>query len=385
MSTHRNVRLLALHNFLSDLRPYFAIAVVYFSHITGSYAQAMLVFSMVMFSAAALELPTGIFSDMIGRKGSIIVGSAACVAALLLYTFGYSLEVLLVGAFFEGMSRSFFSGNNDALLYDSLRDEGKEDTYAQVLGKTSSMFQLALAMGALIAGLLGTMPLRLIVFISIIPQILAFFVGFFFREPHHYARESTNIYSHMREALVQFQDNSRLRFLTFGSAIKFGIGEAKFYFEPAFIALLWPPWGLGISRMLQHGFGWLSYWFSGWFVRRHSATLCLFASAGIVSILGFIAYGFPSVFSPLLLALMSLFFGLFMVSQGTLLQKEFTDSQRATMGSIGSLFGSLLFAISSVLLGFLADVLGPAKALLIAEIVLALFLYPVYWRLFKHK
>ncbi|MEE9332722.1 MAG: hypothetical protein V3U65_01385 [Granulosicoccaceae bacterium] len=49
-----------------------------------------------------------------------------------------------------------------------------------------------------------------------------------------------------------------------------------------------------------------------------------------------------------------------------LMQREFSDKQRSTMGSMVSLAGSLCFAIISVLLGFIADVSTPIHAMLFA-------------------
>jgi hypothetical protein len=52
------------------------------------------------------------------------------------------------------------------------------------------------------------------------------------------------------------------------------------------------------------------------------------------------------------------------MSKSSLMQKEFTDEQRATMGSLNSLAGSLFFSLISVMLGLVADQVGPTKALL---------------------
>ena len=385
MKTHRNVRLLALHNFFLDFRPYSAIAIVYFASITGSFALGMAVFTVVMVSSAVLEVPTGIFSDTIGRCRSIILGSAASTTSLVLYALGGSFWLLALGACFEGMSRAFFSGNNDALLHDTLVQEGKADDYAEILGKTSSMFQLALAIGALIGGLVGEWwSLRLVIWISVIPQIACLITSFFFIEPKVHTEETTNVFAHLKEAILQFKKNVKLRVLSAGSIFQYGIGESMFQFEPAFIAALWPTWGVGIARMLSHFFGWLSFWFAGAVIKRHSATLTLFVALAISNIIGLIAFGFPTTLSPLLVASMSLVYGFIMVSQNTLLQKEITENQRATMGSLNSLFGSLFFGMCAIGIGLIGDKWGAATALLIGEISLLLLL-PLYWLLFVKR
>jgi hypothetical protein len=61
----------------------------------------------------------------------------------------------------------------------------------------------------------------------------------------------------------------------------------------------------------------------------------------------------------------SLFFGVNMVAKGGLMQREFSDEQRATMGSLESFFGSLSFAVFAFLLGALAERIGATSALII--------------------
>lgn len=115
-SLPRNVRLLAWFNFFTDFRPYAPIAILYFAQVSGSYALGMSVFSAVMLAQSLFEVPTGVFSDLIGRKKTIVCGALAGVLSLVCYATGGTYIVLLAGAAFEGLARAFYSGNNDALL-----------------------------------------------------------------------------------------------------------------------------------------------------------------------------------------------------------------------------------------------------------------------------
>ena len=66
------------------------------------------------------------------------------------------------------------------------------------------------------------------------------------------------------------------------------------------------------------------------------------------------------------------------------MQKEFNNEQRATLGSINSFMGNLAFGVFAVILGILADKLGPSKALLIAY-VFSLPTLLINWILFKNN
>ena len=89
-----------------------------------------------------------------------------------------------------------------------------------------------------------------------------------------------------------------------------------------------------------------------------------------------------TVVSPVILSSTSLFYGVSEVAKSKLMQKEFTDEQRATLGSINSFMGNLAFGVFAVILGIFADRFGPTKALLFAY-VLSLPTLLIYWTLFK--
>jgi len=171
MSIHKNIKLLSWLNFCCDFRIYSAIAVLYFAQVTGSFTLALGVFSVGKIASSVFELPTGVLSDFVGRKMTVVFGQASSILAITCYAIGGSFTVLAIGAILEGLAFAFFSGNNSALLYDSLKEGGKEDRYSEYEGKTSSMFQIALGISALIGSItLGFESFRFLFWLSVIPQ-----------------------------------------------------------------------------------------------------------------------------------------------------------------------------------------------------------------------
>jgi len=145
VSLSRNIKLFEWHEFFVNFVLWAPLAIIYFSKVTGSYALGLSVFSVVQLSAAIFELPTGILSDFVGRRKTMILGAIAYVFAFVLYAVGQFYWVLILGAILEGLARSFYSGNNEALLYDSLKEENRTDELPTVLGKIGSMSQWGLA------------------------------------------------------------------------------------------------------------------------------------------------------------------------------------------------------------------------------------------------
>lgn len=117
MSTQKNIKLLSWLNFCCDFRIYSAIAVLYFAQVTGSFALALGVFSVGKIASALFELPTGVLSDLVGRRMTVVLGQASATLGIICYAIGGSFAVLAIGAILEGLAFALFSGNNSALLF----------------------------------------------------------------------------------------------------------------------------------------------------------------------------------------------------------------------------------------------------------------------------
>ena len=68
-------------------------------------------------------------------------------------------------------------------------------------------------------------------------------------------------------------------------------------------------------------------------------------------------------------------YGAYEVSKNVLMQREYTEEQRATMSSMTSFFGSLFYGAFALLMGLIADQYGPAKSLIMAQICMLYVLY----------
>ena len=385
----RNIRLLSGFNFCSDFRVYAPVMVIYFQQVTHSYALAVLLFSIAKIASSLFEVPTGALSDLVSRKFALLLGQTASLASIALYALGRDFTVLAAGAALEGLAFALFSGNNEALLYDTLKDEAAQGEYAHWQGRLSSMFQSALAVSACVAAAAlfffpSQVSLRSLFVLSLVPQILGFVFAALVVEPRRSDAIPANIFAHLSEALACFARDARLRQLSIAAMLGFAIGESKHMFHPAFFALFWPSWALGVAGVLVHALGAVGFRLGGALVRRFSELKVLVGASGGSIAAGVAAVAIPTVASPAIVALSSIAFGPAMVAQGTLMQKSFSDAQRATMASLISLGGNILFAIAVFAIGWLADRIGARYALLSAEIA-TIPVTLLYWRLFATR
>ena len=382
MSVHKNVRLLAWFNFFTDFKLYAGILIIYFTKITGSLALGMSIFSISSISHAIFEVPTGIFSDRIGRKNTITLGALCSVLYAVVFAIGTSYWILFLGAIFFGLSEAFYSGNNDALLHDSLKETGNKHEYAAYLGKLSSLFQAALAISALIGSIIASYSFSLVIWLSAFSQFICLIISFFITEPKVKIQKTTNIYSHIKDAVKLFIQNKKIRFMSIGSMISFAIGEASFQFQSVFYKTIWPLWAIGGAKTLSYVGAASSFYLSGKIIKKFNEVKILIIGNLYSRIINTISVLLPSVISPILMSSTSLFYGVTKVSTSSYLQKQFTPNQRATMESLRSLGESVLFAILAFLLGLIGDNIGPAKTLFVAQIIALIGTY-IYWQTLK--
>ncbi|MBK8138802.1 MAG: MFS transporter [Chloroflexi bacterium] len=364
----RNIRLLMLFNFFEDFLPYSVFAILIFAEIGGSFTAGAAAFSVTMLTKVIFEVPTGIVSDLVGRKGTMVLGAAFSAAGMVCYVFAQDAGLLFIGSALGGISTAFYSGNNEAFLYDTLTEAGREDEYRDVSGRTSSMFQAAGAVSAVTGGLMAaTLGYRAVLIATVFPQIACVFVALLMTNPRRHVTDQKP-FAHLRESAALIWHNPRLLALTVGNVTRFAFGEVGFQMRSAFVERLWPLWAIGLMRAASNVLAAFSFYFAGRIIRRFGERRILIGGIVFTNAIDVVWITFAGVLSPLVMGLNSVFFGAITVSSGSLIQREFSAQHRATMGSVGSLAGSFLFAVVSVGFGAITDRISADAALMFAVI-----------------
>ncbi len=353
----RNIRLLYLHNFLTDFWPQWPFFIIYLNDITGSYTAAMSVMAVETLSSAFWDIPTGIFSDRLGRRSTMAIGSPCSALGIACYAFAKGLPMLYLGALLFGLGQCLFSGNTSALLYESLQMIGRENEFHHYRGKTGSMYQLALCSSGFLAMVLEPLGLRTIFMVAILPQVLGCAVSLFFQEPPRHTRTAHG-WQVLVQACIKTWKNPHLMKLVIARAISYGGGESKFKFQTAYLNTLWPTWAMGLYRGLNHGLSFFAFRLSGkWIERFGSGRIFVFRDAYwfVSQIIGI---SLNDIATPLFYISGAIFFGPGEVASDHLMQQEFSNDERATMGSIASFASSIAFAFFALALGFVSDQWG---------------------------
>lgn len=101
------------------------------------------------------EIPTGMLSDLLGRKSALAFGSLFMGLGVLLQYFAQSNFFFMLFAFVvHGTAFAFVSGAVTALLFDELKSKGQESRYASFYSIYNFLQGLGLAMAMALGGTL---------------------------------------------------------------------------------------------------------------------------------------------------------------------------------------------------------------------------------------
>ena len=95
------------------------------------------------------EVPSGMAADLLGRRKTLLSGGVLTVTCNLLMAFAPNLFTICLAMGLNALAMTMFSGTFTALVYDSLKTEGREDEYIQVSANSSQIAMLANAVGSL--------------------------------------------------------------------------------------------------------------------------------------------------------------------------------------------------------------------------------------------
>lgn len=375
-----NIKLMYIINLLSELKLYGAIILLFYIQLTNSLAIGMSIFSISTIVSSICELPTGIISDKIGRKKTVILGSLCGILNILLLTISKSYLLLIISAIFNGIEIALFSGNNQALIYDNLKLMSLEEKFGIYIGKFNSMIYLAGAISALIGGFIWHLTsIRIVLIISIIPRIVQLFLSFKIQE----IEKNKNIEKPLEQikmVLKLVYNNKLLQKQIIADGINDGVGEACFQFRTAFYELVWPKWALGLPNLLSNIGAFFSNWFGGIIGKRIGKKRVYIFSSIYSIISNTLGVLMKNSFSPIIMISNSFFST--EVIQMDIEHELYDNNYRATMSSIKSLVKNIIFAIIAILLGALADAIGIIKAFVIFQLLKIISIL-IYINLFK--
>lgn len=130
-----------------------------------------------------LEIPTGYFADLAGRRTSILAGSVLGFCGYLVYSLSSGFWEFALAETVLGVGMSLVSGADSALLYDSMVSARIQEQYTRYEGRIVSIGNFAEAAAGIAGGLLAAISLRTPYFFQAGVAFLAVPAALMLKEP----------------------------------------------------------------------------------------------------------------------------------------------------------------------------------------------------------
>lgn len=315
---------------------------------------------------AIMEVPSGYFSDLFGRKLTLILAG-------LFHGTGYTILHFADSTFdlflFEGIVAigvSFFSGTNVSLIYDSYNKlEHKEKSSSQVMGSLQLALRLSETIAALVASAIVIKGLHRITLIQAIIGWLPMLFAMTLSDIPIERMSKKEHYKNFKEILhFIFKENKLIR-LTFINYVAWGLSTffAVWIFQKY--------WFDNKISLIHFGYIWAVYNITVGIVGKYAHRIenylsprQLILTICILPIIGYFSLALLSGWVAIILGLcFQLSRGLTQVILKDALNSRIPAKSRATVNSLGSLFFRLIFFIFGPFIGWIIDHKGVSFAL----------------------
>jgi MFS family permease len=371
LSLRSNITKLYLIKIAKWFMLYMPIVVPFYKANGLGMKDVMLLQGVYSVTIVILEIPSGYFADVLGRKSTLIIGAFMGFLGFLTYSLSFGFWGFLIAETVLGIGQSFVSGSDSALLYDSLLDMKREGDYIKFEGRITSIGNLAEAIAGTLGGLLAAVSVRY-------PYIAQTFIAFIavpsallLTEPSRHKRllkmRFNDIFRVVRYSLIENKPLKRNIF--FSSVIGTATLTMAWFVQPFFehvhlslhwYGLLWTALNLTVGIV-----AFIAYRIESRIGPVNSVVIiALLVPAGYITL-----YFFNSIYA------LSILF-LFYIVRGfaTPVLKDYinrmTGSEiRATVLSVRNFIIRLIFAAVGPFLGWYMDVYSLPQAMLLAGII----------------
>ena len=179
-----NIRLYPWFRAASDGHAWITVFFLYMSQ-SLPLDQVIELSAVYYLSVFVLEVPSGYFSDRIGRRTTLLLAAGSLAGSYCCFIIGAGFWWFAAGQFLLACGIAMQSGTDTAFLYDSLKALGREAEYAQREASAEQWGSIMLAIATLSGGVLGLIDLRLAYVFSLCSAITMGVLVWRFTEPVH--------------------------------------------------------------------------------------------------------------------------------------------------------------------------------------------------------
>jgi len=367
------IQKLYLSNFLTGLVFWYGIEKLFMKSIGIDAFGIGIATAFISIFNLILDIPAGILADKWSRKGMLVVSAVALVATALTLGTSHSLLQYIIGYAFYGINVVATSGTYQAIMYDSLREDGHADLYSKINGRAYALFLVGAGVANITSGFWAYhFGYRSTYFISIISCLMNVVVILSIREPaYHKPEQKEKVIKHLGAVSKEITRMKLLRTLAIVMTVlavvevfKIDFGQLymlRYISQPQLIGLLWAAyaftWALGSA--IAH---------------RLKAHLTPLVVATVLPLV-FMAF-IDNAFSLILFMVQAVAAAALFNQIETRIQDSTPSTVRASVLSLLSVVGRMVSIPASFVLGWLFNAYGAFWALrFVAAVALAVLIF----------
>jgi MFS family permease len=333
----------------------------------------MLLQAIYSVTIATLEIPSGYAADVMGRKNSMIIGTFFGLVGMIVYAFSSGFWGFLPAALCLGIGQSFVSGSDTALMYDSLLEQKREKEFIKFEGRSISMGNFAEAIAFIIGGFLAEITLRTPFYYQIVIALIGLITAISLTEPS--ARRLTdgkskpwkNIKNIVRYSL---KENKTLRyFILYSSIIGAATLTMSWFVQPYYKLLKIELVYFGVIGAILNLAVAVPSFYAHIIEQKFKTKYLLMFILISLSLCYFLVQEFITIWSLSFLLIFYIVRGIATPVLRDYMNRHTPSEMRATVMSIRSFIIRIVFATTSPLLGYVADVYSLPQALLFSAIM----------------
>jgi predicted MFS family arabinose efflux permease len=351
--------------------PVFVPVVVLFWEERGlDLLHVFLLQAIYALGVVVLEVPTGMISDRVGRRASLLFASAIYAGAMLFYAAGAGFLWFLAAELLLALAGALYSGADAALLYDSLAAVGRQAEYPKWEGRCRAVQLGSFSVSNVVGGFVGAWSLPATLALSAVGPAVALAIALGLREvraprPAEGFADGLRAYRELLGSTLRFVRKHRMvRWYVGWFAVLQGSAMWLLWlYQPYMAASGLPVWAFGLAFALYNAYAAVTSAFAHRFeeVLGERGALVALAALQIVP-LGLMAtfvtpWSFLFVLGQQTVRAVSR-----PVINGRILAHTW-DDKRATVLSAASLCARLFFAVSAPVVGWASDALTLPQAL----------------------
>ena len=359
------------------------IIVLFFQEHGLTLTEVMILQSIYSFSVAFFEIPSGFIADIFGRKRTIVLSTIFTFIGFLVFSFsgaeiscvfvGNPFLITFPGGFYAfaiaqvlvGLGGSLMSGSDSAIIYDTLLETNRENSYTKIEGRTYAIGNFSEGFAGILGGFLAVGSIYMPIYVQTFILFFSIPIAFTLIEPTIHNENILNrsfkaVLEVVRFALV---DNQKLKWLIiYSSSIGVATLSMAWFAQPFFKAINIPLAYFGVLwAVLNFSAGFTSFNAYRLENKYNNYKILIYISLSVI--ISFILLGLNfSIFGLIFILFVYLLRGLVTPILRNAINENTTSNKRATVLSIRSLIIRVSFAISAPILGYIADNYSLAKS-----------------------